>query len=318
MGDKLVEVSIVMPMRDAEQYVAEAIGSVLSQAEAVSLEVVVVDDGSRDGSRLIVTGISDDRVKLVDGRQRGIAAAWNTGFNVCEGRYVARCDADDRFRPGRLARQVAWLDSNRDFAAVCSGFETVGPDGTVAARLSEAESMEITEELLAGRTRTTFCTYLVRREVIKKLGGAREYFETGEDVDLQLRIADAGRVWYECGCGYQYRLHDASITHRQLDKRRAFFEDTARYFAQQRRYFGIDDLAAGRPPVPPVVDQGSRRSARRHLTGHLHGQAARDRTAGRRLQAIRLLGRCVRLEPGRWLHWRALVTAILKGRPQKG
>src|SRR3954470_15411705 len=76
-------VSVVIPMRNAERFVAETLRSVLAQAgqgNAFELEVVVVDDGSTDGSADVVRGLTDSRVRMIPGPQRGISASFNAGL----------------------------------------------------------------------------------------------------------------------------------------------------------------------------------------------------------------------------------------------
>ena len=97
-------VSVVIPMKNAEPYVREAVESVLKQ-EGVELEVIVVEDGSTDQSEAVVRSIDDPRIRIIPGPQKGIAAAFNAGLTEAKGEFVARCDADDVFPPGRLA----WL-----------------------------------------------------------------------------------------------------------------------------------------------------------------------------------------------------------------
>src|SRR6185436_4747491 len=102
-------VSIVMPMLNARQFVRQAIESVLNQ-DVPDLEIIIVDDGSTDGSGTIVKRIGDARLRLIKGESRGVAAAFNAGLAVAQGQFLARCDADDMYTSGRLAWQLEWLD----------------------------------------------------------------------------------------------------------------------------------------------------------------------------------------------------------------
>lgn len=319
--DTTPDVSVVMPARNAERYVRAAVASVLGQ-EGVLVELVLVDDRSSDRTVKEAAGAAAEagcaeRLRVVPGPGRGIAAAFNAGLAACRGRYVARCDADDEFAPGRLAAQAAWLDAHGEFAAVCGGFSTMHPDGGHIADLAcrgNAEG-EITGELRAGRTDTSFCTFLTRRDVLRRLGGCREYFETAEDIDLQLRLASVGRVWYAPGSTYRYRLHDDSITHRQRSARRDFFEQTARVFAAQRSSGSPDDLEHGRAPVPPP-DAGTRGDAAADARGHLLGAAWRSYAGGDRAGAVRMAVSAVRRWPLSAATWRAL--AVMAGRRARG
>jgi glycosyltransferase involved in cell wall biosynthesis len=221
-------------MRDAAPFVRQAVRSVLEQ-EFEDLELVVVDDGSTDGSADIVEEVSDSRVRVVPGPERGVAAAFNAGVGAARGEVIMRCDADDFYTPGRVRALVEALDARPECGAVCAQFSTVDRSGRTVAHLRTGEvGEEITGELLAGETRTHFNTFAVRVEHMRALGGAREYFESAEDIDLQLRLAGVCRVWYEPVLVHCYRLHDDSITHTVAAVRRKFFDDLARAMSRER------------------------------------------------------------------------------------
>ena len=307
-------VSVVMPMRNAEPFVRQALQSVLCET-AVALEVVVVDDGSTDGSRREVEALADPRVRLVPGPQRGIAACLNTGFEAARGRIIMRCDADDLFPSGRIGDQFAWLEAHPDYIAVCGGFNTIDKQGRPVSQMSTpglSESEDIDAELCRGVTRTSLCTYALRKSSLARIGAFREYFETAEDLDYQFRIGEAGRVGYVPANAYFYRLHSTSVTHTQRDERRAFFDDTARLFVEQRRTDGTDALMKGSPPVPPHPLEGNLPNVRRHLHGMLMGQAWRDLEAGQLQHAISNAWRSVSADPISPSAWQGALVLTVK------
>jgi glycosyltransferase involved in cell wall biosynthesis len=302
-----------MPARNAEAFVAEAAQSVLRQTHN-DLELVVVNDGSTDGTERVLRELGDERIRIVPGPRRGISAAMNAGIEAARGRYFARCDADDLFPPSRLERQVIFLQDRPDFVAVCGRFETINPAGKRVVALNNGSTpAEITDELCSGQARTHLGTYLVRMDAVRRVGGFRAWFVTGEDVDFQFRVGEAGRVGYEPHVVYSYRLHDASITHRQASARQAFFEDCAREFQRQRRAGRVDDLDAGRPPQPPVDDR-TVNSSTEHMWGLLIGQSWRDWNGGQRKVALWNGMRACALRPARWASWRNLGTLAVKRR----
>src|SRR5436190_861860 len=99
------EVTVIMPMRNARPFVTEALQSILVERE-IELEVIVIDDGSTDGSGVAVSAIDDPRVRMVAGPGEGIAAAFNVGLAESMGKIIMRCDADDRYPPQRISLQV--------------------------------------------------------------------------------------------------------------------------------------------------------------------------------------------------------------------
>jgi glycosyltransferase involved in cell wall biosynthesis len=231
-------VSIIMPMLNAEAFVFQAAQSVLSQQD-VAVELIIVDDGSTDHSAARIGKFKTSNIKLVTGQGKGVAAAFNVGLGHATGEYLARCDADDVYVPGRLARQLRWLETHPEFGAICGGFATMTEAGSFIRDMHcGAEAEEITAELAAGDTRTSFCTWLTRTSLVRMAGGCREYFRLAEDIDLQLRLCEFGRTWFEPGRCYRYRLHDASATHSSHTELRLFFDGIARQFAEQRQATG--------------------------------------------------------------------------------
>ncbi|MCS7035001.1 MAG: glycosyltransferase family 2 protein [Phycisphaerae bacterium] len=247
--------SIVIPMRNAEPFIAATLRSLLEQT-GVEMEILVVDDGSTDGSAAIVDSFGDPRIRRIPGPRRGISAAFNTGLAAARGEFLCRCDADDLYPPARLQRQLAFLREHPEFGAVCGSYKTVDARlKPVVAHGADLPAGEITGELLSGRGRSHMCAYLFRTELLRRIGGCREWFETSEDADLQFRLAETTRIWFDPDCAYLYRLHDASITHAQRNARRKFFEQCAVRFLEQRRTSGMDDLQRNSPTLPPEGEE---------------------------------------------------------------
>ncbi len=306
--------SVVIPMRNAEPFVAAALRSVLDQA-AVDLEAVVVDDGSTDRSADVARGLGDARVKVIDGPRRGISAAFNAGLAAASGEFLARCDADDLYPPGRLARQVAWLEARPDFCAVCGGYATISESGRdVDHPFADGPTpQDVTAELLAGRGRSHVCAYLFRTDLLRRIGGCREWFQTSEDADLQYRLAGVARIGYDPAVAYLYRLHDASITHTQRDGRRQFYADAAAAFLGQRLATGTDDLERGCPPAPPEESADApRRGTSRQIQDMLFARSWREHRRGERVSAIKTGFRAVMQRPTRIDAWKSLAALAVK------
>lgn len=306
------QVSIVIPMRNAEDYVAQTLNSILSET-GVSLEVIVVDDGSTDGSRRVVENVADSRIRVVSGAQQGISAALNVGLRHAIGEIIMRCDADDLYPASRIRSQAQWLVDHPEYGAVCGQFDTIDSLGRSVSRLlrSHAVFEDINDELTNGITRTHLCTFAIRGEFIQSLGGFRTYFETAEDIDFALRLGNVCRVAYLPEVFYFYRLHDTSITHTQKSSRRLFFEQTARDFQLQRVHRGADDLDIGTAPSPPDNTIGISNSANDHVYGMLIGQAWTDIKSGQRIQALCLMSRALRLRPLHWDAWKNFLWLAL-------
>ncbi|WP_433794955.1 glycosyltransferase family 2 protein [Actinoplanes sp. CA-252034] len=105
--------SVIVPMYDVEPYVAACLDSLVGQ-ELRDLEIVVVDDGSTDGSRALADAVvrRDSRVRVVEQPNAGLSAARNTGVRVARGRYLAFCDSDDIVPPSAYAALVGSLEAS--------------------------------------------------------------------------------------------------------------------------------------------------------------------------------------------------------------
>jgi glycosyltransferase involved in cell wall biosynthesis len=306
-------VSVIIPMKNAELYVRAAVESVLKQDADV--EVVIVDDGSTDRSAEVVREIGDGRVRVIAGPKQGISAAFNAGLAAATGTFVARCDADDLFPAGRLPWQVAFLNDHPDFGAVSGSYTIVSSTGrTIAERKSYGAGLEVTDELRRGQGRSHMSAYLFRADLLKQIGGCRTFFTMAEDVDIQLRLSETARIWYEPRNAYLYRLHDSSITHVQKAAARSFFEQCAKDFQRQRqtRPDHRDDLDLGNPPAMPKMSGSTPLSAKRQIQKLLLGQAWAAHAAGQTSEAISLALRAWLTAPLRLSALKDVVALAMK------
>ncbi len=183
-------VTVLLPIWDAEAYLGEALDSVRAQTFD-DFEVLVVDDGSRDGGPDLVRACPDARVRLSSlGENRGLVAALNAGLVQARGRYIARMDADDVCLPTRLAEQVEHLDAYPTLGGVSSAFETIDGNGRVLG-IVDGRHRPVGPALLrwALHFGSFFChpAAMLRREVFDAVGSYDADFSPAEDYDLWLR-----------------------------------------------------------------------------------------------------------------------------------
>jgi|SRR5688572_26453099 len=122
------KITVLMPVRDGEKYIAEAIRSVLDQT-FTDFELLIINDGSTDGTVSIIHQFSDPRIRLIEQPGQGIAIALNKGLQEAKGHYIARFDADDICFPGRLQKQVSFLDNNPGYVLVGCDVEYISESG---------------------------------------------------------------------------------------------------------------------------------------------------------------------------------------------
>jgi glycosyltransferase involved in cell wall biosynthesis len=210
-------VSVVIPTFNSGDFAAASIGSVLTQSYR-RIEVLVIDDGSVDGTPQNVLEMGDGRVKLEEISHRGVAAARNTGVAKARGEFVAFLDHDDLWYPAKLDRQVAWLQEEPALCLVGCFMDLITGSDQVVGKTGQELDRRGQEQVAIGRLMPfPMSSVLVRRDALDEVGGFDEELSTSEtggvdDLDLISRLAAIGQL--QCvpevlGC---YRHHTASFT----------------------------------------------------------------------------------------------------------
>ncbi len=181
-------VSVLMPVFNGERHLREAMESVLQQTFR-DWELLVVDDGSTDGSGEIAASFGDGRVRVIRNDQNaGLVATLNRGLAEARGDFVARLDADDVCSPDRLAEQVSFARGNPAVPLIGCDAGLIAEDGRYAGRWRTAGSADLVRWELCFRTPFAHSSAFFRRKVIvEKFGGYRER-RASEDLDLWSRI----------------------------------------------------------------------------------------------------------------------------------
>ena len=211
-------VSVVIPVWNGERYLATAIESVLAQTHP-HFELIIVDDGSTDGTAIIADGYArcDPRVRRVRQPNQGVAAARNTGLRVARGQWVACLDSDDLMLPHRLERQIAFIAVHPEVKVFGSVCRYINEDGcfrgghTIGAPIRSRADLEalLEDDQLIGLTHPSV---MMHRDTILALGGYDRAMEPAEDLDLWMRVAQAGHlVLQDDEVLTDYRVHGASI-----------------------------------------------------------------------------------------------------------
>ena len=221
------EVSVIVPMRDAARFIDDALDSIVGQRDIApgTLEVIVVDNGSTDDSVARVERRRDRRVRLLSEPQRGAAAARNLGIAGASGRYLAFLDADDRWRPAKLAPQITALERDAGADLVFGHFVTIDHSGRP---LGDAPAPAF-----------SLGTLLARRDSFSRVGPLTTRFEVGEFIDWFTRAEDAGlRHLMLADVMLERRVHQTNTTaHRAA---RADYARVVRLAVRRRGLLGDD------------------------------------------------------------------------------
>lgn len=182
-------VSVVIPCYNAERLVGEAIRSALDQAHR-EIEVIVIDDGSTDGSLDVIRSFGD-RIRWETGPNRGAAAARNRGIELARGEFVQFLDADDLLLPAKIGRQLPEALAHPAEVIFCEG-ETVDPqtrEEEIRFRYNDPEEDSV---LFVLRTFVATPAPLHWKRNLQAVGGFTEGLPNSQEFDLHLRMACAG------------------------------------------------------------------------------------------------------------------------------
>lgn len=230
-------VAVVIPAHDHGRFVVESIRSALAQGDRVA-EVIVVDDGSGDGTVEQVRGLGDSRVRLLrHDVSKGPSAARNTGWRASRTEWVFFLDADDTLAPGALG---ALLDSSglglsHECSPIPYGYQEVyalgfeDPPRFTACLSTRSGSLL---EDIAVNYRASIFVALIPRRCLEEMGGFNEGVRHGEDFDFALRLAGLWTFRYVPVPTYRARMH-ATNRHRTFTP-----EAREEYVATVRRVFG--------------------------------------------------------------------------------
>ena len=228
-------VSVIIPVYNVEDYIADTIQSVLDQTFQ-DFEVIVVIDESPDNSLTICQQFSDRRIHIIEQENLGLAGARNTGIRNAKGEYIAFLDGDDLWTPQKLEKHVAHLDSQQKIGVSFSRSQLFG--GNSAAYLMSFTGYVDAKRLLCRNPISNGSTPVVRREVLEDVKCQGSYFDEKfrrmEDIDLWLRIACQTDWLFEglpeaLTC---YRVNAAGLSasyYRQFDSWLELLKKTATY-----------------------------------------------------------------------------------------
>jgi glycosyltransferase involved in cell wall biosynthesis len=214
-------ISAVVPVYNTERYVAEALTAILSQTHPPD-EVIVVDDGSTDGTLLELERFRGE-IRLIRQGNLGVAGAMNRCFEEARCDYMAKCDADDIWELDKLERQRQTILAHPEVDIAFGGARFFGGSEGPRAPYSGAGILD-RRELARRLYRANFVcsgTTMVRRELHRRLGPFVEGFAC-EDYDYWMRAVAAGAVFfYDPRVLINYRTHENQVSGNLLRMHRA-------------------------------------------------------------------------------------------------
>lgn len=207
-------ISVVMSVYNSEEYLADAIDSILNQT-FTNFEFVILNDGSTDKSLSIIESYmgEDERIVLISRENKGLPSSLNEGISIAKGKYIARMDADDISLPERLQTQFDFMESNPEIG-VCGAWAYLFRDKPV--RNNIIKHPEDHGSLII-RLLFSVCfvhpTVLIRRSVLDGLNYVyNKNFNNSQDYELWSRLAGITQFYNIQNPLLFYRISQNGIT----------------------------------------------------------------------------------------------------------
>lgn len=203
-------VSVLLPVYNAERFVAQSIQSILQQS-FTDFELIILNDGSTDGSLKVIEQFNDERIRIVSHENMGLGATLNKGMEISKGKYIARQDADDISLPKRFEKQLDFLRKNPDVAVVGAHAQIIDEDGVLQARFQRhsCDSDSIKADLIFNNP-FVHSSVLLNKEKVFSVAhysserGALEDFRLWSEVSRKFPLANLNEIlvhYREVGAG---------------------------------------------------------------------------------------------------------------------
>ena len=196
-------ISVVIPLYNKEQHIANTIRTVLGQSFQ-DFEIVIVNDGSTDGSCEEVQKVEDSRIRLIHQANAGVSAARNRGIEEAAGEYIAFLDADDEWKPDYLATQHALTKKYPQCSVFAVNYEFRNAQGKVTPTIIRKLPFTGEDGVLTNYFEVASCSHppicsisiMVRKSAIQAIGGFPVGIPRGEDLLTWARLATQYKIAY--------------------------------------------------------------------------------------------------------------------------
>jgi len=205
-------VSVIVPTYNREKYLRIAMDSVLNQTHK-NIELHIIDDGSTDGTRMLVNSYDDDRIKYYYQANQGQSVARNVGLNNARGDYICFLDSDNLWKLDKLERQIKLMDENPDYQIIYGDNEIIDEHGQVqlSKQTMRRYSGDIMTQLLVANF-INFNNVIIKAECFKEMGGMNESTRVADDYELFLKLSTRYKFLYVPETFSQYRVMENQIS----------------------------------------------------------------------------------------------------------
>ena len=230
----MIKVSVIMSAYNAEQYIKEAVDSILSQT-LTDFECIVVDDGSTDRTLSILQTYGDERLIIITRENKGVVASRNEAIDIAKGLYIAIMDADDISLPTRFEKQVGFLEAHQDTVAVGCCYDVIDENGCFLFYSQPPYADKGVKKLGVLMHYMAHSAMMARATALKKINGYRSEMTLAEDRDVLYRISKYGSLYNIQEKLLKYRRHSSSITSSPLKSFKIAYSHTIAYILHAKK-----------------------------------------------------------------------------------
>jgi glycosyltransferase involved in cell wall biosynthesis len=217
-------VTVLMPAYNAENYITEAIRSVLTQS-FTDFELLIINNSSTDNTVDKILQFDDPRIRLIEEPERGVGFALNTGLREAKGEFIARFDADDVCYPDRLRIQYDFMKNNPDYILTGSEADYMDMNGEYVFTLKyKAYTDTEIRNLDSSVCPFSHVTVMYKKNEVNRIGGYDTHAHTFEDHLLWLKIIHLGKVCNLPQSWVKVRFNPESVTIDEKWRGKAFIQ----------------------------------------------------------------------------------------------
>lgn len=211
-------VSVILPVYNAEKYIAEAVESVLSQSYT-NFELLIINDGSTDTSLSIIESFNDHRIRVINNEVNlKLILTLNFGISQCKGKYIARMDADDVCEVDRFQKQVDFMEANPHYILCGTWATIIDSEGNQTGAIKRIDTNDLLRVNMLFTTPFIHPTVLLRSDALNNEVYSAEALHC-EDLEFWLRLSERTKGKFHNLPEYllRYRIHDTNISVQHLE-----------------------------------------------------------------------------------------------------
>lgn len=228
-------ISVLMPVYNSEDYLKQAIESILNQT-FTNFEFLIFDDGSTDKSKEIILKYAEKDSRIIfflSPENQGYTKHLNKGLEIAKGKYIARMDSDDICLPNRLQMQVNFMEKNEKVWVLGASSLIIDKDANevgISTRITDPEKLYFISFFINPLSHPTV---IFRKDQILKIGGYNNAKVPSEDFDLWVKVLGNGKIANLETPLLKYREHGESISSKKKELQKKYSQETLQHLWKQ-------------------------------------------------------------------------------------